>query len=66
MGPPNQLITPDYPGVVRKVVESATGATCLFLQGAAGNVHAVVDYVGDPAVYHRLGGISATRRRALP
>ena len=57
MGPPNQLITPDYPGVVRKVVESATGATCLFLQGAAGNVHAVVDYVGDPAVYHRLGGI---------
>jgi hypothetical protein len=57
MGPPNQLITPDYPGVVRKVVEAATGATCLFLQGAAGNVHAVVDYVGDPAVYHRLGSI---------
>jgi len=57
MGPPNQLITPDYPGVVRQVVEAATGATCLFLQGAAGNVHAVVDYVGDPAVYHRLGAI---------
>ena len=57
MGPPNQLITPDYPGVVRRVVEHAVGAPCLFLQGAAGNVHAVVDYVGDPAVYHRLGSI---------
>jgi hypothetical protein len=57
MGPPNRLLTPDYPGVVRRVVEQATGATCLFLQGAAGNVHAAVDYVGDPAVYHRLGAI---------
>lgn len=57
MGPPNQLITPDYPGVVRRVVEQATGATCLFLQGATGNLHAIVDYVGDPAVYHRLGAI---------
>ena len=57
MGPPNRLITPDYPGVVRRVVEQATGATCLFLQGAAGNVHARVDFVGDPAVYHRLGAI---------
>ena len=27
----------DYPGVVRGVVEQATGATCLFLTGAAGN-----------------------------
>jgi hypothetical protein len=57
MGPPNQLITPDYPGIVRRVVEHATSAPCVFLQGAAGNVHAVVDYVGDPAVYHRLGAI---------
>src|SRR5262249_41939127 len=51
------LITPDYPGVVREVVERATGALCLYLQGAAGNTHAVVDYVGDPAVYRRLGAI---------
>jgi hypothetical protein len=57
MGPPNRLITPDYPGVVRQVVERATGALCLYLQGAAGNTHAVVDYVGEPAVYHRLGAI---------
>jgi hypothetical protein len=57
MGPPNRVVTPDYPGVVRRVVEDATGAPCLFLQGAAGNVHALVDYVGDPAVYRRLGAI---------
>ncbi len=38
VGPDNALITPDYPGVVKRVVEQATGATCLFLQGAAGNV----------------------------
>ena len=57
MGPPNQLITPDYPGFVRRTVEATTGATCVFLQGAAGNIHAVVDYVSDPAIYHRLGAI---------
>jgi hypothetical protein len=57
MGPPNRLITPDYPGMVRQIVEGATGATSLFLQGAAGNVHAVVDFVGDVAVYRRLGAI---------
>lgn len=57
MGPPNRLITPDYPGMVRRVVEGATAAPCLFLQGAAGNVHALVDFVGDPAVYRRLGAI---------
>ncbi len=57
MGPPNQLITPDYPGFVRRTVEAATNATCLFLQGAAGNIHAVVDYVADTDTYHRLGSI---------
>jgi hypothetical protein len=57
MGPPNRLITPDYPGMVRQVVEGATGATCLFVQGAAGNVHALVNFVGDPAIYRRLGAI---------
>lgn len=38
VGPDCDLITPDYPGVVKRVVEQATGATCLFLQGAAGNI----------------------------
>ena len=31
------LYSQDYPGVVRRIVEDATGATCLFLTGAAGN-----------------------------
>jgi hypothetical protein len=57
MGPPNRVITPDYPGVVRQVVGDALGAPCLFLQGSTGNVHARVDFVGDPAVYRRLGAI---------
>lgn len=38
VGPDNELITPDYPGVVKRVVENNTESTCLFLQGAAGNV----------------------------
>ena len=38
VGPDGQLITPDYPGVVKRVMEQTTGATCLFLQGAAGNI----------------------------
>jgi hypothetical protein len=73
MGPPNQLVTPDYPGVVRRVVEEAVGGKCLFLQGATGNIHAIVDYVGDPAVYRRLGAVLgheasklALRMRTLP
>ena len=57
MGPPNRVVTPDYPGVVRQVVGDALGAPCLFLQGATGNVHARVDFVGEPAVYRRFGAM---------
>src|SRR5690606_16781916 len=38
VGPDNDRITPDFPGVVKQIVAEATGATCLFLQGAAGDV----------------------------
>lgn len=38
VGPDCDLVTPDYPGVMKRVVEQATGATCLFLQGAAGDI----------------------------
>ncbi|MDA0746681.1 MAG: hypothetical protein O2954_09175, partial [bacterium] len=60
----NTLITPDYPGVVRRVVERTLGGTCLFLQGAAGNSGPVEGYTGDLRVYHRLGlslGLEACR-----
>jgi len=33
-------ISADYPGAMRQVVESLTGARCLFLQGACGNINA--------------------------
>ena len=55
MGHLNQLITPDYPGVTKRVVEQMVGGKCLFLQGATGNVHAIRDYTGDVKVYHWLG-----------
>ncbi|MEO6829618.1 MAG: neutral/alkaline non-lysosomal ceramidase N-terminal domain-containing protein [Acidobacteriaceae bacterium] len=51
----NQLFTPDYPGVVRKVVEEQIGGTCLFLQGAAGNIGPKYGFTGDLKVYRRLG-----------
>ena len=37
MGFSQCLASQDYPGPVRRIVENATGATCLFLTGASGN-----------------------------
>lgn len=51
----NELVTPDYPGVVRLEVERLLGGTCLFLQGAAGNVGPIVGPTGDLSLYRRLG-----------
>jgi hypothetical protein len=65
VGPDNDQITPDYPGVVRNVVGEATGATTLFLQGAAGDVGPVRGVASDGAnQYKRLGtilGLEAAR-----
>jgi hypothetical protein len=55
LGPDNVLVSPDYPGTTKRVVEGATGATCLFLQGAAGDMGPVEGFVGDPRVAERLG-----------
>ena len=60
----NQLFTPDYPGMCRQVVEREAGGTCLFLQGAPGNVTPRRGFTGDPRVYRRLGsllGLEAAR-----
>jgi neutral ceramidase len=35
-------ISADFPGTARRLVEEQTGTTCLFLQGAAGNVNPVL------------------------
>jgi hypothetical protein len=38
LGPLNRLVSADWPGHLKRTVESLTGATCLFAQGATGNV----------------------------
>src|SRR5215213_5996707 len=38
MGPSNRLISSDWPGYLKRTVETITGARCLFAQGATGNV----------------------------
>jgi hypothetical protein len=57
----NRLITPDYPGMARRTVEQVTGATCLFLQGCAGNAGPRLGFTegrtGATADYRRAGAI---------
>jgi hypothetical protein len=51
----NTLISPDFVGAMRELVESATAAPCLFLQGASGDLGPRQGYVGDVAVADRNG-----------
>ena len=51
----NTLISPDYIGAMREVVESHTNSPCLFLQGASGDLGPKEGFVGDPAVADRNG-----------
>ena len=51
----NTLISPDFPGAMRELVEQATGAPCVFLQGASGDLGPHEGFVGDPAVADRNG-----------
>ena len=51
----NTLISPDYVGAMRAVVEGITGAPCLFLQGASGDLGPRDGYVGDTTVADRNG-----------
>ena len=54
----NRLISPDYPGAMRELVQRATaGAPCLFLQGASGELGPREGFVGDPAIADRNGRI---------
>jgi hypothetical protein len=39
LSPKNRRISAEWPGVMRREVEAATGAACLFLQGATGNLN---------------------------
>ena len=57
MGPANRLITPDFPGPMKRVVEAGVGGRCLFLQGSAGNQGPVQGFQADTKVYHQLGAL---------
>ena len=50
-------MTPEYPGIVKRVVEAALGGHCLFVQGACGDVGPSELFVGDRSVYRRLGAM---------
>jgi hypothetical protein len=65
MGPPNRLITPDYPGMTKRVVEKAIGGKCIFLQGAAGDQGPVQSFIADTAVYKGLGGVLGLNAAAV-
>ncbi len=51
----NTLISPDYVGAMREVVERETLAPCLFLQGASGDLGPREGYVGDVHVAESNG-----------
>lgn len=60
----NRLISPDYPGTVRRTVESLMGGMCLFIQGAAGNQDTIRDFSGsieDSRWVGRQIGLEAVR-----
>lgn len=51
----NRLVSPDYVGAMRDTVETATGAPCVFLQGASGELAPGEQYTGDVEVADRHG-----------
>lgn len=51
----NRLISPDYIGSMREMVEEKTGAPCLFLQGASGELAPAEQYVGDVTLAEAYG-----------
>ncbi|MEB4614540.1 hypothetical protein OOT08_07805 [Leucobacter sp. M11] len=51
----NRLVSPDYVGAMRALVEDATNAPVLFLQGASGELAPREQYTGDVGVADRHG-----------
>lgn len=51
----SDLISPDYVGRAREIVEKATGAPMLFLLGACGNVAPKIQYAADVSVADKNG-----------
>jgi neutral ceramidase len=56
LSPKNLRISAEWPGVMRREVEAATGGICLFLQGAAGDLNPKHEWGNqDLAAMERLG-----------
>lgn len=51
----SRRVSPDYVGAMREIVEAATDAPCLFLQGASGELAPREQYTGDVRVADRHG-----------
>jgi hypothetical protein len=66
----NTLLSPDFPGAMREVVERETGVPCVFLQGASGDLGPREGFVGDSGVADRngrqLGHAALAALAALP
>lgn len=68
----NRLISPDYIGAMREIVEAKTiNAPCLFLQGASGDLAPSEQYVGDATIADAYGrqigyAVLATLEAMLP
>ncbi|MGC4046002.1 MAG: hypothetical protein QM758_19590 [Armatimonas sp.] len=55
LGPENRVLSPDYIGPMREVIEKATHVPCLFLQGASGELAPAEQYSADTRVAERHG-----------
>lgn len=59
LGPDNELVSPDFPGVMRDIFEEVSGVPCVFLQGGGGNVGPMRGFLGDTSEVERNGRILA-------
>jgi hypothetical protein len=51
----NTLISPDWIGAMREIIEREVGGLCVFLQGASGDLGPREGFVGDTAIADRNG-----------
>jgi hypothetical protein len=56
LGPGNRLLSPDWPGYLKRTMATLTAAPCLFAQGATGDIGPGPDgFTADLGVIRRLG-----------
>jgi hypothetical protein len=61
----NSLITPDFPGVLRRTVEASVGGLCLFFQGATGDRHSKESFSSRREDYHHVGRLLGLTAAAM-